>query len=74
MRSGIKNLSDIVKYVSITPWWPANELEWYKAIIWSTHTSGMSNTALSFSTFNMNSNESNISILHIAPFKLGNLF
>ena len=81
MRSGIKNLSDIVKYVLITPWWSANKLEWYKAIIWSTHTSGMANTAFSFSTFNSNSNESNniylsdnISMLCIAPFELGNLF
>ena len=81
MRSGIKNLSDIVKYVLITSWWPASKLEWYKAIIWSTHTSGMANTAFSFSTFNLNSNESNNmyfsdndSILCIAPFELGNLF
>ena len=41
----------------------------------------MANTALSLSTFNMNSNEANniylsdnISILHEAPFELGNLF
>ena len=41
----------------------------------------MANTAFSFSKFNLNSNESNnmypsanISILHIAPFKHGNLF
>ena len=81
MRSGMKNLSAIVKYVLTTPWWPANKLEWYKAIIWSTHTSVMANTAFSFSKFNLNSNESNniylstnISILCIALCELGNLF
>ena len=49
LRFGMKNLSLIVKYVSMTPWCPANKLEWYKVIILSGHISGTARTAVSFS-------------------------
>ena len=56
----MKNLSQIVKYVFITPWCPVNRLEWYRLIILSAHISGMANNAVSFSCVvtDLNNNES----------------
>ena len=62
----------------MTPWCPANKLEWYTAIILPAHTSG---TALFFSEIILNSYESNkmyysanVSTLLTAALELGNLF
>ena len=79
----MKNLSQIVKYVFITPWCPANKLEWYNIIMLSAHVSGIANSAVSFLgvVTSLNNNESssiyfsaNVSTLHIAVLVLGNLF
>ena len=50
----------IVKYILITPWCPANRVEWYRITILSLHTSGMANTASSLPGFEtiLNNNES----------------
>ena len=45
----MKNVSPIVKYGFITPWCPANRLEWYCVIILFAHISGIANIAVSFS-------------------------
>ena len=45
----MENLSPIVKYVFITPLWPANKLQWYNVIFLSVHTSGITNNNTSFS-------------------------
>ena len=45
---GMKNMLLIVKYVFMTPWCPANKLEWYKVMILSVHVSGTARTAVSF--------------------------
>ena len=55
----MKKLSIIVKYVLMTPWCPANKLEWYKVIILSAHVSGTARTAVSFSGVILNNSESN---------------
>ena len=77
----MKNLSLIVKYVLLTPWCPANKLEWYKVIILLAHISGTARTAVSFSAVIFNYSESNrmylsshISTLVIATLEVGNLF
>ena len=74
-------LSLIVKYVLMTPWCPANKLEWYKVMILSAHVSGTARTTISFSGVNLNNNESNrmypsviVSTFLIAALELGNLF
>ena len=81
MRFGIKNLSLIVKYIFMTPWCPANKLEWYRVIILSVHTSEPASTAVSFSGVILNNNESNkiyhsanVSTLQITDLELGNYF
>ena len=56
---GMKDLSLIVKYVLMTPWCPANKLEWYKVIILSVHVSRTARTAVSFSGVLLNNSESN---------------
>ena len=45
----------------MTPWCPANRLEWYSVKIVSAHTSGMASNAISFSgvVTILNNNESN---------------
>ena len=65
----------------MTPWCPANKLEWYKVIILSVHGSGTARTAVSFSGAILNSSESNrmyhsanISTILIAALEVGNLF
>ena len=67
----------------ITPWCPANKLEWYRVIILSAHISGIAKWAVSLPGIgvNLNSRESNkiyffasISTLFIAAFLLSNLF
>ena len=64
----------------MTPWCPANKLEWYRVIILSAHTSGTASTAVSFSgvilynEFNKMYCSANISMLLIAVLELGNLF
>ena len=47
IKFGIKNVLLIVKCLFITPWCPANKLEWYKVIILSANTSGIANTVTS---------------------------
>ena len=66
MRSGIKNLSAMVKYVFITTWLPANKLEWYSVIIWSAHISGIANSAYSFSGLVLNLNNSESSNMYLS--------
>ena len=77
------NLLLMVKYVFITHWWPVNKLEWYKVIILSMHTSGIVNSAVSFSgvAIILIKKESdniylsaNISTFWIVIFVWGNLF
>ena len=67
----------------ITPWYPANRLEWYSVIILPANISCMANSAVSFSgvVTDLNNKESssiylsaNVSTLQIAVFVLGNLF
>ena len=77
----MKNLSLIVKYVLMTPWCPANKLEWYKVIILSACISQTARTAVSFYGVILNNSESNrmylsanISTFPTAAFKVGNLF
>ena len=77
----MKNLSLIVKYVLITPWCPANKLEWYKVIILSVHVFGTARTAVFFSGVFLNNSESNrmyhsahISTFLIAALEVVNLF
>ena len=78
----MKNLSLIVKYVFMTPWCPANKLEWYKVIILSVHiSSGTARTVVSFSGVILNNSESNrmylsanVSTFLIAALEVGNLF
>ena len=77
----MKNLSLNVKYVLMTPWCPANELEWYVIIILSVHVSGTARTAVSFSGVILNNRESNrmylsanVSTFLIAALEVGNLF
>ena len=81
ISSGVLDL--VVKYVFITPWCPADKLEWYKIIILLTHISGIASNAVSFSGIitNLNSNESNsvylcanISTFCIADLVLSSLF
>ena len=81
MRLGMKNLSFIVKCVLMTPWCPTNKLEWYSAMILSTHVSGIVRTAASFSGVILNNNESSrmyyllrASTFFIAALEDGNLF
>ena len=69
----MKNLLLIVKYVFMTPWCPANRLEWYRVMILSVH--------VSFSVVILNNKESNrmylsanISTFLIAALEVGNLF
>ena len=49
MRPGMKNMSPVVRYVFITPWYPANRLEWYRLMILSTHISGIAKSTASLS-------------------------
>ena len=77
----MKNLSLIVKYLFITPWCPANRLEWYRVMILSVHVSGTARTAVSFSVVILNNMESsgmylsaNVSTFLIAALEVGNLF
>ena len=42
----------------MTPWCPANKLEWYKVIILSVHVSGTARTAVSFLGLILNKSES----------------
>ena len=67
----------------MTPWCPANKLEWHRDIILSVQFSGIANTAVSFSGVGviLNNSESNkmyhsanLSTFIIAALKLGNLF
>ena len=83
MKPGIKNLSSIVKYVFITPWYPVNKLEWYKVIIcWHMFQELLimlfSFLVVARSLSNMESNNiyfsANVSTFHIADLVLGNLF
>ena len=53
----MKNLSLIVKYVFVTPWCPANKLEWYRVIFLSTHAYGTARTAVCFSGEILNNSE-----------------
>ena len=55
----MKNLLLIVKHVFMTPWCPANRLEWYRVMILSAHVSGTARTAVSFSGVILNNRESN---------------
>ena len=78
---GMKNLSLIVKYVFMTPWCPANRLEWYRVMILSVHVSGTAKTAVSSSGVILNIRESNrmylsanVSTFLIAALEVGNLF
>ena len=78
MRFGMKNLLLIVKYVFMTPWCPANGLEWYRVTILSVHISG---TADSFSDVILNNWKSsrmylsaNVSTFLIAVLEVGYLF
>ena len=43
----------------MTPWCPANKLEWYKVIILLVHIPGTARTAVSFSGVILNNSESN---------------
>ena len=43
----------------MTPWCPANKLEWYRVIILLAHTSGTASTAVSSSGIILNNSESN---------------
>ena len=77
----MKNMLLIVKYVFMTPWCPANKLEWYKDMILLGHFSGTARTAVSFSGVILNNRESNrmylsanISTFLIAALEVGNLF
>ena len=65
-----RNLSLTVKYVFMTPWCPANKLEWYKVIILLVHISGTSRTAVSFSGVIINNSKSNRMYLsvNVLPF------
>ena len=54
-----KKLLLIVKYVFMTPWCPANELEWCRVMILSVHVSGTARTAVSFCGVIINNSESN---------------
>ena len=65
----------------MTPWCPANKLEWYKVIILLAHISGTARTAVSFSGVILNNSESNrmylsanVSTFLIAALEVGNLF
>ena len=42
----------------MTPWCPANKLEWYKVIILSAQVSGTARTTVSFSGVILNNSES----------------
>ena len=55
----MKNLLLIGKYVLMTPWCPANKLEWYRVMILSVHVSGTARTAVSFSGVMLKNSESN---------------
>ena len=77
----MKNLLLIVKYVFMTPWCPANRLEWYRVMILSVHISRTARTAVSFSGVILNNKESNrmylsanVSTFLIAALEMGNLF
>ena len=81
MRLGMKKLSLIVKYIFMTPWCPANRLEWYKVMILSVQVSGTARNAVSFSGVILNNRKSNrmypsanISTFLIAVLEVGNLF
>ena len=65
----------------MTPWCPANKLEWYKVIILLMHVSGTARTAISFSGVILNNSESNrmdlsanVSTFLISALEVGNLF
>ena len=65
----------------MTPWCPANKLEWYKVITLLVHISGTARTAISFSGEILHNSESNRSYLSanvstflIAALEVGNLF
>ena len=71
----------MIKYVLMTPWCPANKLEWYSVMILSMHASGTARTAVSFSGLTLNNNESSrthfsasASTLLIAALEEGSLF
>ena len=78
---GMKNLLLIVKYVFMTPWGPANRLEWYRVMILSAQFSGTARTVVFFSGVILTNRESsriylsaNISTFLIAALEVGNLF
>ena len=65
----------------MTPWCPANKLEWYKAMILSVHILGTARIANSFSGLILNNSESNrmylsanVSTFLIDALEVGNLF
>ena len=65
----------------MTPWCPANRLEWYRIMILSAQVSGTARTAISFSGVILNNRESNrlylsanVSTFLIAALEVGNLF
>ena len=65
----------------MTPWCPANKLEWYKVIILLVHISRTAGIAVSFSGVILNNSESNrmylsanLSTLLIAALEVGSLY
>ena len=67
----------------MTPWCPANKLEWYRVIILSVQISGIVNIVVSFSEVGVILNNSEINKMYcsdrvstflIAALELGNLF
>ena len=65
----------------MTPWCPANKLEWYRVIILLAHISGTASTATSFSGIILNNSESNrmyhssnVFTFLVAALEVGNLF
>ena len=65
----------------ITPWCPADKLEWYRVIILSMHISGTARTAVPFSWETLNNSESSrtyfsasVSVLLIIDLEEGSLF
>ena len=60
IRPVIKNSLPIIKYVLITPWYPANKFECYKDIILFKHFAEIANNAVSFSGVVINLNNNNL--------------
>ena len=65
----------------MTPWCPANKVEWYRVIILTVHISGTTRTAISFSGVIFNNSEfnrmylsANFSTFLIAALEVGILF